>query len=118
MSVGGPGDEALFGGGKTIRESMAQSTRSTIDLVITNVLVLDPVDGSTNCARGIPYWAISLCALDADGPWVALVQHGATGARYSAVRGEGAHLDRATIAPAALSSTSSTDDTRSSRSAY
>jgi fructose-1,6-bisphosphatase/inositol monophosphatase family enzyme len=64
-------------------------------------VVLDPVDGSTNCSRGIPYWAISLCALDADGPWCALVQNGATGARYSAVRGAGAQLDRASIAPAA-----------------
>jgi fructose-1,6-bisphosphatase/inositol monophosphatase family enzyme len=63
-------------------------------------VVLDPVDGSTNCARGIPYWAISLCALDAEGPWCSLVQNGATGARYSAVRGEGAALDRAPIAPA------------------
>lgn len=63
-------------------------------------VVLDPVDGSTNCARDIPYWAISLCALDADGPWCALVQNGATGARYHAVRGEGAQLDRDAIAPA------------------
>ncbi len=63
-------------------------------------VVLDPVDGSTNCARRIPYWAISLCALDAEGPSCALVQNGATGARYSAVRGEGAQLDRAPIAPA------------------
>ena len=38
---GGPGEEAVFGGGKVIRESMGQATRSTIDLVITNVLVLD-----------------------------------------------------------------------------
>jgi urease subunit alpha len=37
----GPGDEAVFGGGKVIRESMGQATRSTIDLVITNALVLD-----------------------------------------------------------------------------
>jgi fructose-1,6-bisphosphatase/inositol monophosphatase family enzyme len=64
-------------------------------------VVLDPVDGSTNCARSIPYWAISLCALDADGPWCALVQNGATGARYTAVRGEGAELDHAPIAPSA-----------------
>ena len=64
-------------------------------------VVLDPVDGSTNCARGIPYWAISLCALDADGPRCALVQNGATGARYVAVRGEGARLDHAAITPAA-----------------
>jgi myo-inositol-1(or 4)-monophosphatase len=64
-------------------------------------VVLDPVDGSTNCARGIPYWAISLCALDADGPWCALVRNAATGARYTAVRGTGAQLDGETIAPAA-----------------
>ena len=53
-------------------------------------VVLDPVDGSTNCARGIPYWGISLCAIDADGPWVALVANGATGERTTAIRGEGA----------------------------
>src|SRR5688500_2320114 len=39
------GEEAVFGGGKSIRESMAQSTRSraagALDTVITNVLVLD-----------------------------------------------------------------------------
>jgi myo-inositol-1(or 4)-monophosphatase len=63
-------------------------------------VVLDPVDGSTNCARGIPYWAISMCAFDADGPWCALVQNGATGARFTAVRGEGAWLDHTAIEPA------------------
>jgi fructose-1,6-bisphosphatase/inositol monophosphatase family enzyme len=56
-------------------------------------VVVDPVDGSTNCSRGIPYWGISLCALDADGPLCALVENGATGARYTAVRGVGACLD-------------------------
>src|SRR5699024_11104040 len=39
------GDESLFGGGKTIRESMLQSTRTSAagapDTVITNVLILD-----------------------------------------------------------------------------
>lgn len=39
------GDEAVFGGGKSIRESMAQSTLSraggALDTVITNALVLD-----------------------------------------------------------------------------
>ena len=39
------GDEAVFGGGKTIRESMAQGTTTRAegapDLVITNVVVLD-----------------------------------------------------------------------------
>ena len=39
------GDEAVFGGGKSIRESMAQGTRTSaggaLDTVITNVVVLD-----------------------------------------------------------------------------
>jgi myo-inositol-1(or 4)-monophosphatase len=62
-------------------------------------VVVDPVDGSTNCARQLPYWAISLCALDADGPLCALVQNGATGARYTAVRGRGAQLDGVALTP-------------------
>ena len=37
----GPGDETVFGGGKVIRESMGQATTSSVDLVITNVIVLD-----------------------------------------------------------------------------
>lgn len=39
------GDECLFGGGKSVRESMGQSTRTSSegapDLVITNVIILD-----------------------------------------------------------------------------
>ena len=49
-------------------------------------IVVDPVDGSTNCSRLIPYWAISLCAVDADGPWCALVRNQATGVATTAVR--------------------------------
>jgi urease subunit alpha len=41
-----PGEEAKFGGGKTIRDGMGQSPRATrasgaLDLVITNVIILD-----------------------------------------------------------------------------
>jgi fructose-1,6-bisphosphatase/inositol monophosphatase family enzyme len=59
----------------------------------TVTVVLDPVDGSTNCARGISYWAISLCALDADGPLASMVVNQATGTRYYAMRGAGAFRD-------------------------
>jgi len=58
-------------------------------------IVVDPVDGSTNCSRNIAYWSISLCALDAQGPLAALVVNCATGERFSAVRGRGAYLDHA-----------------------
>ncbi len=59
----------------------------------TVTVVLDPVDGSTNCARGISYWATSLCALDADGPLAALVVNQATGTHTTAIRGHGAFRD-------------------------
>jgi myo-inositol-1(or 4)-monophosphatase len=56
-------------------------------------VVIDPVDGSTNAARGLPWWATSLCAVDDDGAWVALVADQASGTRWSAVRGHGARRD-------------------------
>lgn len=56
-------------------------------------VVLDPVDGSTNCSRGLPYWAISLCAMDHEGPLVALVANQATGSTTTAIRGRGAWRD-------------------------
>ncbi|HLI56847.1 MAG TPA: urease subunit alpha [Actinomycetota bacterium] len=37
----GPGDETVFGGGKVVRESMGQARTSTVDLIITNAVVLD-----------------------------------------------------------------------------
>jgi myo-inositol-1(or 4)-monophosphatase len=63
-------------------------------------VVVDPVDGSTNCSRRIPYWGISLCALDADGPVCALVGNGATGERYTASRGDGAWSGTEPLTPA------------------
>lgn len=52
-------------------------------------VVVDPIDGSTNAARGLPWFAASLCAVDDDGPWVALVANLASGERYRAIRGQG-----------------------------
>ncbi len=58
-----------------------------------SLVVLDPVDGSTNASRGLPWYATSLCAVDADGPRAALVVDQANGARFEAVRGGGARVD-------------------------
>jgi fructose-1,6-bisphosphatase/inositol monophosphatase family enzyme len=56
-------------------------------------VVIDPVDGSTNASRRLPWYACSLCAVDADGPRAALVVNLATGQRFEAVRGGGARAD-------------------------
>lgn len=57
------------------------------------VVVVDPVDGTANAIRGIPYFAVSLCAVDRDGMLAALVVNLATGTRFDAVRGGGARCD-------------------------
>jgi urease subunit alpha len=52
-----PGDEAVFGGGKTIRDGMAQgnvtNAEGALDLVITSVVVLDPVLGVLKADIGV-----------------------------------------------------------------
>jgi urease subunit alpha len=51
------GDEAVFGGAKTIRDGMAQravtNAAGALDLVITNVIVLDPVLGVLKADIGV-----------------------------------------------------------------
>ena len=63
------------------------------------VVIVDPVDGSTNASRGIPWYATSLCAVDGDGPRVALVADQARDRRYRAVRGGGATVDGRALTP-------------------
>ena len=58
-------------------------------------VVLDPVDGSTNCARRLSYWATSIAALDGDGLIAGYVVNHATGEVTTAVRGEGTTRDGA-----------------------
>lgn len=65
------------------------------------VVVIDPVDGSTNAARGIPWFATSLCAVDATGPRAAVVVNQASGVRFEAVRNGGARRDGSLIRPSA-----------------
>jgi fructose-1,6-bisphosphatase/inositol monophosphatase family enzyme len=63
------------------------------------LVALDPVDGSTNASRHLPWWATSLCALDAAGPLAAVVVNQATGTVFEAIRGEGAWRDGSPIHP-------------------
>jgi myo-inositol-1(or 4)-monophosphatase len=70
-------------------------------------VVLDPVDGSTNASRGVPWYATSLCALDAEGPLAAVVVNQASGVRYEALRGGGARKDGIAIRPSACTTLAS-----------
>jgi fructose-1,6-bisphosphatase/inositol monophosphatase family enzyme len=57
------------------------------------VAVVDPVDGSTNAHRGLPWYATSICVVDDRGPRVAFVRNLATGATWLASRGGGARRE-------------------------
>ena len=61
--------------------------------------VVDPVDGSTNASRGVPWYATSVCVLDSAGPRASVVANLATGVRYHAVRGGGAWRGATRVAP-------------------
>src|SRR5436190_1342732 len=67
-------------------------------------VVLDPVDGSTNAFRGLPWWATSACAIDSAGSLAAVVANQATGVRFEASRGGGARCDGTPITPTASQS--------------
>jgi fructose-1,6-bisphosphatase/inositol monophosphatase family enzyme len=67
-------------------------------------VALDPVDGSTNASRRLPWYATSLCALDDAGPRVAVVVNLASGVRYEAIRSGGATRDGRAIAPTTCAS--------------
>lgn len=62
-------------------------------------VVVDPLDGSTNASRGIPWYAASVCAVDDAGALAAVVADLVRGVRWEAARGRGARRDGAPIAP-------------------
>ncbi|MDW3218652.1 MAG: inositol monophosphatase family protein [Acidimicrobiales bacterium] len=62
------------------------------------VAVVDPLDGSTNASLGLPWFATSLCVVDDEGPWVAVVHNHGNGERYDAIRSGGARRDGVALA--------------------
>jgi fructose-1,6-bisphosphatase/inositol monophosphatase family enzyme len=59
----------------------------------STLVIVDPLDGSTNASHGVPWYATSLCLVDDNGPAVSLVRNQASGATYTATRGGGAWCD-------------------------
>lgn len=53
------------------------------------VVVIDPIDGSTNASQGLGWYSTSICIVDESGPWIALVHDHPNNVRYCAVRGQG-----------------------------
>ena len=68
------------------------------------LVVMDPLDGSTNASRGVPWFATALCALDKNGMRASLVVNQASGKdRYWATQGGGAFHNGNQMHPSACS---------------
>lgn len=64
--------------------------------------VVDPLDGTTNFANGLPIWGISLALLYRGAPVVGVLSFPLLHETYSAVRGGGAQRNAAPVQTAAL----------------
>lgn len=96
LEVDGPMVDALVASGLGVLSEEA----GVIDAHRPLIAVIDPVDGSTNASRGVPWFATSIAVVDDDGPLVSLVQNHVTGERFEAVRGHGAtHNGRPMVSP-------------------
>ena len=58
---------------------------------------IDPIDGTSNFYFDIPMWAVSIGAVDADGPVAGAVYAPALGEMFSAARGQGATVNGSPI---------------------
>jgi myo-inositol-1(or 4)-monophosphatase len=61
--------------------------------------VVDPLDGTTNFASGIPYWAISLARFEKGLPVLSILDVPPLGQRIIAIRGKGAWRNGKTLHP-------------------
>lgn len=63
------------------------------------IVVVDPLDGSTNASLGLPWCATSLCLVVGGVAVVSTVANLVTGRRFTAVRGGGARMDDQLLGP-------------------
>jgi fructose-1,6-bisphosphatase/inositol monophosphatase family enzyme len=67
------------------------------------IVIIDPVDGSTNASRRIGHYCVSLCAVDNSEPVAAMVFNLATGECFTAEKDRGSKLDGKSIHPTSCS---------------
>lgn len=79
----------LHGAGCAVLSEESQITGTQVPGGL--MVVMDPLDGSTNASKRVPWYATALCVLDAEGMRASLVVNQASGRdRYWATRGGGA----------------------------
>lgn len=80
---------------------LSEEQVTTYDPAVRYTWVVDPIDGTTNFARGLPVWGISVALLEQGEPVVGVVRFPLLHEEFVAVSGQGATLngERVTTAP-------------------
>jgi fructose-1,6-bisphosphatase/inositol monophosphatase family enzyme len=95
--------DVLYGAGFHVLSEESEVTRPDGSIVDGDedgpVVIVDPLDGSTNASHGIPWFATALCLVVDGAPQVGMVANHATGDVFTAVRGSGARRNGETCAP-------------------
>ncbi len=82
--------DLLYGAGYRVLSEESGVTTAPAGSDSAAIVVVDPLDGSTNASRGVPWFASALCLVDEDGPAVGVVVNHATRDTFTAIRGGGA----------------------------
>lgn len=69
---------------------LSEEQVTTYDPAIRYTWVVDPLDGTTNFARGLPVWGISIALLDQGEPIVGVVRFPSLHEEFASVKGQGA----------------------------
>jgi myo-inositol-1(or 4)-monophosphatase len=80
---------------------LSEERSTAFDASAEYTWVIDPVDGTTNYARGLPVWGVSVALLHGGTPVVGVVDFPLLGERFAAALGHGASRNRETIVTAA-----------------
>lgn len=80
-------------------EQPAEQQRKLVEDSGSGVWCLDPLDGTTNFARGMPLFGVSLALIRHGQVEMGLVHDPVRGETFTARRGEGARLDGSSLSP-------------------
>jgi len=80
---------------------LSEERNTHYDPTVRYTWVIDPIDGTTNLARGIPIWGISVGLLEWGDPVVGIAFFPLLREKYAAIKAMGATLNGAAISTAA-----------------
>lgn len=91
--------DVLYGAGLRVLSEESGVTTPPGGSGTAPIVIVDPLDGSTNASQGVPWFASALCLVDDGVAAAGVVVNHATGDRFVAARGAGAERNGGACSP-------------------